>query len=241
MSRSQRTSGQQAASKLQSQPLTPSGTAQSRQPDTRGITRNGKKPMDVGVPDGHPTTGASFRCSVSTVPVPPDSRTIPYPLHGKQAKQVHISSGRAAWNWQSYKDWMRQTVARTSWRKTTLQSAIDTRNQEAQRRGDTFDNHDPQQFLTYKGVIYVAFHSSNGRMYVGQTINRVYDRAQDHWYQRGKVEDRLHLALEEATDPVTMIFLPLEYPTLGERKRIIRHRPVTPVAEDVANRKLHRA
>jgi hypothetical protein len=60
------------------------------------------------------------------------------------------------------------------------------------------------------GWIYALFHFPTGRLYVGQTRRRVWKRAQEHWWSRGRSKDLLHDALANDTNPFAFVMVPIE-------------------------------
>ena len=80
----------------------PCATNKKHKPKTKGTPR-GNNRQDAGN-SGHPTTGGK-NVYISIAPLPParDARPLPYPLHGKLAHEVHLSSGRMARTWDSWR------------------------------------------------------------------------------------------------------------------------------------------
>ena len=152
-----------------------------------------------------------MRVSIANVPLVRDARTLPYPLHGKHAHSIHLSTGRALWSWDSWRGWLAQAVARRKWRKTAMQKMLQLRAAEAQARGDPTDYYSPDVVMNRHGAIYAAYHFPTGKWYVGQTINTVPHRARQHWYSRRTDKDFLHLTLADDPDPMCWISLPVEY------------------------------
>ena len=156
---------------------------------------------------GHPTTGGtSFRSSISNIPSTADKRTLPVPLHGKKARSVHASTGRQAWTWASWKEWLAVANTRKNWRKAPVRQMLQTRQREAALRHDKANYYSAEMISTHHGLIYAAFHCPTGKFYVGQTINTIQARAQDHWYARRKATDYFHTALADDADPMTLVF-----------------------------------
>ena len=160
---------------------------------------------------GHPTSGGTtFNSSVSRAPSTRDRRNLPYPQHGKYARRLERSTGRQAWTWSTWKDWLSAAVKRKDWRKAPLRRMLHLRAIESRERGDRTDYHNPRAVTEQCGMLYAAFHFPTGRWYVGQTINTIAQRARQHWWARRDATDYLHLALADDPDPMTWLALPLE-------------------------------
>ena len=67
---------------------------------------------------------------------PRDNGRLVYPLHGKQARQVQLSTGRQGWTWDTWSQWMERVASRKDWRKTPIRKMMDLRCAEARSRGD---------------------------------------------------------------------------------------------------------
>ena len=61
-----------------------------------------------------------------------------------------------------------------------------------------------------EGWIYELYHFHSGKWYIGQTIQKIWERAQQHWYQRETHDDALHTLLSKDTKPFTYVCIPLE-------------------------------
>ena len=160
---------------------------------------------------GHPTTGgSSFISIVSPVSATRDNRPLLLPLHGKRARSVQRSSGRQAWDMATWRAWLARGVMRRDWRKTPIRRMLELRRLEAVARGDPTNYHDPASVHTHQGSIYAAFHFPTGKWYIGQTINTIQNRAQEHWHARRRASDYFHLTLADDPDPMCLMVFPVE-------------------------------
>jgi len=160
---------------------------------------------------GHLTTGGSkITASVARENPTRDDRQLPYPIHGKHARDVQRSTGRQQWTWGSWEDWHTNAVQRRNWRKGAITRMLELRQAEARARGDTYDYYSCDAAASRNGMVYGAYHFPTGRWYVGQTINTVRERARQHWWARKSAKDFLHLAMADDPDPMTWIAFPLE-------------------------------
>ena len=78
------------------------------------------------------------------------------------------------------------------------------------RHQDVDWGHSSDLFET-EGVIYGIYHFTSGRWYVGQTINTVWSRAQNHWWSRVRESDAFHQALALDVNPFSFIAFPFEF------------------------------
>ena len=66
------------------------------------------------------------------------------------------------------------------------------------------------EVASMRGWVYGIYQFSTGRVYVGQTIGTLLNRAQQHWWERTRVHDLFHQALETEQNPFSFVILPLE-------------------------------
>ena len=149
-------------------------------------------------------------CSVAAVGMARDARPLPYPIHGKHARQVQLSTGRASWTWASWAEWHKRAVERRSWRKSPIRRMLELRASEAAKRQDTRNYFSASAIGEWHGMIYGAYHFPTGKWYVGQTVNTVQQRAREHWWARNSARDYLHLTLADDPDPMCWVAFPLE-------------------------------
>ena len=121
-----------------------------------------------------------------------------------------MSTGRAAWTWESWADWHERAIGRRNWRKTPLRRMLELRDNECRCSGDTYNYYAPHAVSGRNGMIYGAYHFPTGKWYVGQTINTVRQRAREHWWARNSADDFLHLTLADDPDPMSWVAFPLE-------------------------------
>ena len=55
------------------------------------------------------------------------------------------------------------------------------------------------------------YHFATGRWYCGQTITRIWERGQGHWYDRLCQGDALHEVLAMEDNPFSFTMVPLEW------------------------------
>ena len=185
-----------------------------RHPKTINLSR----PAPVAVQPAR-VGNVSLHPGMSSAPVPSagpfranrfeeDDRVLPVPEpHDKHDPPVSRARRyQDAWSWGSWKGWLRQCWDR-QWSKRPIRDALRKRSQVAQgidwsHASDQFDE---------KGLIYMLYHFPSGRRYVGQTINTLWLRGQQHWWERDRKPDLLHQAILLDASPFSFVLLPLQW------------------------------
>ena len=110
-----------------------------------------------------------------------------------------------SWTWESWKAWLRRCWDRTRWHhKKELDRVIRLRGSPSDWRHSSLD-------FDRCGAIYAIYHCPSGRLYVGSTINEIWERARHHWWSRFREDDLFHDALSGDVDPFSSIVIPLEW------------------------------
>ncbi len=141
-----------------------------------------------------------------------DLRLLPLPEPGDKHDPTCPPGSRyeRTWDWASWKRWMRRCWVRKEWaNKKEISRALRLRSQEMSNADIDWDHCDDRFDET--GAIYGIYHFTAGRWYVGQTINTIYKRAQEHWWSRYREDDAFHQALGLEFNPFAFIALPLEF------------------------------
>ena len=113
------------------------------------------------------------------------------------------------WNWTEWKGWLQRVWDRQHWRKKAVQKLLQRRAAAHSNQGVSWEN--ASQHFNDVGWIYVVFHTTSGRYYVGQTVNTIWERLQKHWWSQKEKEDLFHLALRDDNNPYCLIGLPLQW------------------------------
>ena len=130
----------------------------------------------------------------------------PYDKHDPQPSRHRRNEGQ--WSWQDYMSWMQRSWGRSSWRNKTLRRVLQLRSADDANRSASWD--DIPALWDAPGWIYALFHFPTGRLYVGQTQRKIWNRTREHWWSRGRCTDALHDALANDPNPFAYIMLPLE-------------------------------
>ena len=105
---------------------------------------------------------------------------------------------------------MRRSWDRQQWRqKKELNRGIKIRAQEPSNASYDFVN--VSRDFDSSGAIYGLYHFTTGRWYIGQTVNPIHKRVQQHWWSRFRDQDLFHEALALEETPFCFIAIPLEW------------------------------
>ena len=74
----------------------------------------------------------------------------------------------------------------------------------------SFDFSHASDLFRTRGWIYAIYHFTTGKVYVGQTVNEVWERGQKHWFERHRKQDLFHDALATDDTPFHFVILPLQ-------------------------------
>jgi len=154
------------------------------------------------------TSGAS-RSSSSCTRYVVDNRNLPLP-EPFDKHQPHPSRNQRLsdnWTWSSWETWTRRAWT-YRWRKRSLRRVLELRDRDPGNQHAA--GFDPSRCWSQPGWIYALFHFASGRIYVGQTIRHIWLRAREHWSQRKRLNDVLHVALRNEISPFSFVVLPLE-------------------------------
>ena len=141
-----------------------------------------------------------------------DRRPLPIPEPGDKHARIPGPASRydtnSPPNWHEWREWQKRAWDRQSWRKAGIQRLLRLRS--AAPCNASFDFSHVSDLFRTRGWIYAIYHFTTGKVYVGQTVNEVWERGQKHWFERHRKQDLFHDALATDDTPFHFVILPLQ-------------------------------
>ena len=186
----------------------PPGSRDRIQPPKISCSGTKQKSLSAGVrpacrADGNTCEGPLSRSSRTLEDVRPLKTPVP---HHETHRKPRTSARR--FQWKDWEAWLRDCWER-KWRHRHLVHLLALRDVDPVNAAATWRNQ-MQNAWAQEGWIYLLYHFSTRRGYVGQTIHRIVNRGKKHWWSRNDLPDRLHQVLSRDQDPFSFTLLPVE-------------------------------